>query len=345
MATSSSATKSTVTTAPMLRKPPRRGKVPCGVCQGPVVDGKDEALLCEGKCGLWFHRGCASVPPCLYKELSNSEESFFCLTCANLRLKQEVILLKNELKEMAEIRDRCSALATEVLSLRQALESLKETVKLSSSKPSEQQPRRTYARAVRIRQPPISKPATSDGKPALNKSSNRDRISRDVKPGEVRQERVTVPGVRRVWGTFKSTPTGAVAAALKKLTTLGEQLRVKRKFREGTRNDRWWFLLYGEEELLKELDGQWEKVALQTNWKIESCTKPAVSTDNANRTDCVSDLPDPNGIVPPQSPSPAGPGSPGTAAARSSNPSTPANVTNGENSFLDGHQDPQTLKT
>ena len=125
MATSS-ATKSTVTTAPMLRKPPRRRKVPCGVCQGPIVDGKDETLLCEGKCGLWFHRGCASVPPCLYKELSNSEERF-CLTWANLRLKQEVILLKNDLKEMAEIRDRCSALATEVLSLRQALESLKET--------------------------------------------------------------------------------------------------------------------------------------------------------------------------------------------------------------------------
>ena len=51
----------------MLRKPPKRGKVPCGVCQGPVVDGKDEALLCEGECGLWFHRGCASVPPSRYK--------------------------------------------------------------------------------------------------------------------------------------------------------------------------------------------------------------------------------------------------------------------------------------
>ena len=52
-------------------------------------------------------------------------------------------------------------------------------------------------------------------------------------------------------------------------------MRVKRKFREGARSDRWWFLLYGEEEILKQLEGQWEKVALQTNWKIESCTKPA----------------------------------------------------------------------
>ena len=53
-------------------------------------------------------------------------------------------------------------------------------------------------------------------------------------------------------------------------------------------------------------------------------------------------LPDPNDIVPPQSPS-SGPGS--SRAAHSSNPSTPANVTNDEQSFLDGHQDPQTLKT
>ena len=108
-----------------------------------------------------------------------------------------------------------------------------------------------------------------------------------------------MPGVRRVWGTFKSTPTGAVIAALKKLTTLGEQLRVKRKFREGTRSDRWWFLLYGEEELLKQLEGQWEKVALQTNWKIESCTKPAASNENESPSDYVSPR-QPNAEVSPQ---------------------------------------------
>ena len=116
------------------------------------------------------------------------------------------MLLKNELKDMTEIRDRCSALATEVSSLRQALESLKETAKLQLSKPPEQQPRRrTYARAVR---PPSSKPAankSSDGsKPVSNKSSTRDNTEKRH-GSETRQERVTVTGVRRVWGTFKST--------------------------------------------------------------------------------------------------------------------------------------------
>ena len=53
-------------------------------------------------------------------------------------------------------------------------------------------------------------------------------------------------------------------------------------------------------------------------------------------------LPDPISIVPPR-PSSPGPGLSG--AADFSKHSTPANVANGEKSFLDGHQDPQTLKT
>jgi hypothetical protein len=35
----------------------------------------------------------------------------------------------------------------------------------------------------------------------------------------------------------------------------------------------------GKEEVLALLEGEWERVSLQTNWKLESCTKPKV-TDN-----------------------------------------------------------------
>ena len=138
MATSTK--KSTVPKAqdPMPKKVPKRGKVPCkvpcGVCQGPVVDGKDKALLCEGECGLWFHRGCASVLPSRYKELSNSEEPFSCLSCINIQLMKEVALLKNELRGIAEVCERCTALSNEVSSLKQALR--KEPV----SSPSEIKP-------------------------------------------------------------------------------------------------------------------------------------------------------------------------------------------------------------
>lgn len=108
----------------MSKKPSRRSKFPCGVCQGPIVDGKDEALLCEGDCGLWYHRGCASVHPNLYTELSNSAEPFVCLHCTNSHLKQEIALLRKELKGVAEVRDNYAALVTEVAALRLAINSI-----------------------------------------------------------------------------------------------------------------------------------------------------------------------------------------------------------------------------
>ena len=110
------------------------------------------------------------------------------------------------------------------------------------------------------------------------------------------QARVVVPGVRRVWGTFKHTPTGAVAATLKKLTTIGNRLTIKRVFRRGTVDgrDRWWFHLLGEEELLKQLEGEWESVLLQTSWKLEPCSKPArheKSTERSSPTDLEATAP------------------------------------------------------
>ena len=80
----------TAKTMAMLKKPPRRGKVPCGVCQGAITDGKVEALLCEGDCGLWYHSGCASVPPSLYRALSNSKDPFICVCCTDTMLKREI---------------------------------------------------------------------------------------------------------------------------------------------------------------------------------------------------------------------------------------------------------------
>ena len=57
----------------------RRTKTLCGVCRSQIVEGKEEALLCEGDCGQWLHRGCASVPQERYKELANSNEPFVYL--------------------------------------------------------------------------------------------------------------------------------------------------------------------------------------------------------------------------------------------------------------------------
>lgn len=48
-----------------------------------------------------------------------------------------------------------------------------------------------------------------------------------------------------------------------------------RKYKKGiTGKDKWWFLLKGQESVLKELETGWENVSLQTRWKLEACTKP-----------------------------------------------------------------------
>jgi len=57
-------------------------------------------------------------------------------------------------------------------------------------------------------------------------------------------------------------------------TLHGSNIHVKRKFRTTNNRTRWWFLIHADEGLLSELENQWDKVALQTTWKLETCTKP-----------------------------------------------------------------------
>ena len=205
------------TTAPMLKKPTRRGKVPCGVCQGAIVDGKDEALLCEGSCCLWYHRGCASVPPNLYRALSNSDEPFFCLSCTNVKLKEEIKLLKNELSSMVEVRDKFSALVTEVSELRQTLHSLKlKEANQPSSKPlSNTRRTRTYAAAARPIFNALPMPVSTMSGAAPVKEARQGQKIGDTR-GNTRTK-VKVDGARKIWGTLPTCTTRAVTAAISKL--------------------------------------------------------------------------------------------------------------------------------
>ena len=50
-------------------------------------------------------------------------------------------------------------------------------------------------------------------------------------------------------------------------------LHVKRKTKVVQGREIWWFVLHGEEAVLKNLDAEWEMIAIQTNWKIEPCFK------------------------------------------------------------------------
>ena len=222
MATSA---KKTVSTAPMPKKPARRGKVPFGVCQGLVVDGKDEALLCEGECGLWFHRGCASVPPSRYKILSNSEEPFLCLSCVNVQLMKEIALLKNELRGIAEVRERCTALSNEVSSLRLALDTLRKesasssqstssssdssrsvSATITSQRPAGKQSNRSYAKV------PSTLQSSSTHTPSASNNVKAKQVHNTLRRGSA--AKIKVDGARRIWNTVPTCSARAVANTL-----------------------------------------------------------------------------------------------------------------------------------
>ena len=178
----------------------------CEVCQGPVVDGKDEALLCEGDCGLWYHRGCASILPALYKSLSNSDDPFVCLACTNAHLKREIYQLKNELAGMTDVHDKCSAIADEVTALRQLVGSLVKDTKLSSKsnvRPNAANSKRSYATAV-MTSTTVPLPAAAVSRPTAPghteplKSPN----ARNVASGESNKSRVKMDGAGKIWGTY-----------------------------------------------------------------------------------------------------------------------------------------------
>ena len=45
----------------------------------------------------------------------------------------------------------------------------------------------------------------------------------------------------------------------------------------------------GKEEVLALLEGEWERVSLQTNWKLEPCTKPKPADDKPSPSDSSSE--------------------------------------------------------
>ena len=284
-----SAKKSSTTKKPTAQGTSARrknvSKVLCAVCQLQVVDGKDEALFCEGECSLWYHRGCASVPPELYKTLSNSDEPFVCLSCSSSHFKQQiadlsatVVALKEELKDTLEIRETCSALAREVSALRQALNSLEKEV----SKP--RQAKHTYAAALSSRSKSsqsISKlastapTASSSGAP----QNKRQLKNNESKPSEPKHK-VKVEGARRIWGTMRACSPGAITAIISRLVSERLELRIKRKTKQLANNKTiWWFVVHGTERDLVLLEQGWEKVKTQTSWTLEHCLmSPNVSS-------------------------------------------------------------------
>ena len=220
------------------------------MCQGPIVDGKGEALLCEGDCGLWYHRGCASIPPALYKSLSNSADPFICLACTNIYLKLEIVQLKNELACTADIRDKYSALAAEVTSLRQVVDSIVKDAKSSSK--AKARPKRSYATAITASttiSQPLAVATTSKPTAAVSQHTGPEKspASASIIGGESSKSTIKLDGARKIWGSVPTCSAGAVAT-ISKLVPTKLELRIRRKTRNLNGNKVvWWFVVHGVE--------------------------------------------------------------------------------------------------
>ena len=60
-------------------------------------------------------------------------------------------------------------------------------------------------------------------------------------------------------------------------TTIGDQGSIKRKHRQlALGRIRWWFVLKGDEQVLTQLEDEWERVCFQLSWKLEPSFKPKV---------------------------------------------------------------------
>ena len=228
----------------MASKGKRTKNETCVLCCKPIVEGKEEALMCEGEIcsNKWMHRYCAGVPTTHYKLLEESPEPFCCYLC--VQLKHAALV--------EEMKSTIASLTAEVVELRATLES--EATRSSpggqvqTSSGASQTIGRSWTEVVRHgtrraenagqgrRRPRRTQPANNSS--SSNRSGNSLNQANSNSAGANNQQneaRVMVPGVRRVWGTKQDAPPAVVLQTIRQLTKTDsdKRLTVKRKFKDG----------------------------------------------------------------------------------------------------------------
>lgn len=78
-----------------------KSKNPCGVCNKGI---RTSAVLCHGKCNLWYHKKCKNMPDVGFKLIRNGEvKSWKCIACTtnsktlNIeQLKEKIVYVQLE---------------------------------------------------------------------------------------------------------------------------------------------------------------------------------------------------------------------------------------------------------
>ena len=214
---------------------PKKDKtVVCDLCCSPIVEGKEDAVQCEGSCQAWLHRRCAGVPCSYFKrDLINSSTPFVCAHCSRKTHQTAVGQLQNEVEALragvAELRAALEAarsgnassnativaLASEVQQIKVAMSDAPSTLTQAGNTGSQVSWSKVVRRGKwrpRPRQlPKDSNPAQAPVTPNLTKSPS----ARSSRPSYVPKDRIQVKGARKIWGTFKTTTKTAIGNTLK----------------------------------------------------------------------------------------------------------------------------------
>ena len=284
----------------------------CPVCLEPVRDDGEsasegegesqpgqDALFCEGECKRWHHRVCACVTKERYATLSNSPEPFLCPSCTFASQQAIISSLQENVKNLS---DELRSLKGTVAALQAQPDATTAAVDTEETLSCENHCQHSVEKSElwitvekkKGRQNNRSnKPRKAHDNPKSN-SSHKEQPKSSSQPkdqphsghnSKVNHEKELVTGARRIWGTMRNTTTPAVLSAIRKLTTIGDKISVRRKTKEYDGHSRWWFIVKGEEEQLKELDGEWDRVMIQTSWKLEPCYMPKPSPAPPNTED------------------------------------------------------------
>ena len=227
----------------------------CDVCCSGIVDEKEDAVLCEGSCQKWFHRYCAGISLTCFRSLSNSSTPFVCWLCSQ-ELHRTIV---------SQVQAEITALREEVVELRKdtrkidRLQWSKVVAQNAGRNRTSELDREAHSSSTEPMQPG-HRPANSGRRQRTRQRENNAKVKLD--------------GKRKIWGTRHSTSAVAVSNTIKSLTDV--EVTVKRKYKtsptaraNSTRISRWWFVVSGEEEFLKQLEEKWSTVKVQTSWNLE----------------------------------------------------------------------------
>ena len=256
----------------------------CSVCV-KIVDGRKDALFCEGFCKGWFHRYCVGVSVAHFKELSSLEVPFRCVACFQ----------KSKEVEIADLKNIVSLLQEEVAQLR---ESMLDGIRSSTNRRSRVQENH-FDRGVNAATSRGVGRGGGTGHDTNGGSGGGGRVGGGRRrggggrgggvgggggvgvggggggrTGNSKPNSVKVKGARKVWGTLRNTTSAVILNSIKMLTNqpATSELTVKRKYkssRSDSRISKWWFVVQGDEIVLDQLEKAWASVTLQTAWRLE----------------------------------------------------------------------------